>query len=488
MNSAASKLRNRIRLLAAVALVVVFAGAAIGSVGLAAMRTVTAAGATTAVPSATPSDTPTPTPSDTPSPTPSDTPTPAPASPSAAPTVRPAPSVHEYFVAKGTEPSTAADPFHPGVVAVVSENITWHSLTSGCSQPAVRLSRDNGATWGAPVYPWSWQCQDIHAVLAWGPNGRLWAGDAVGSGSGVAMSMTYSDDFGKSWSKRYLEHFNPPWVGCFPSITVDDWPNSPNFGTVYVAYNWLRDKHGPGVSLMASKDGATWIHTEVPLDPGTTAYPDAWRIGYRIDAAPDGTAIVSFYQATLKHWSTVNIFDEGSGSNIGRRGYETSLVHFDGKTLTAARPSWATNVDHVLARWQSGLSVDDTGHAWLAVETRGKISLGQVGGAWRDISVPGKYSMKPSLAISGRTIFVGWHARDNSGHVWTYYTLSYDGGETFLPPALVNKAAWSLRAAGAAAVNGVGLRENADFANGVVYYSYGDYRSGMGVYMAQIKP
>ena len=65
------------------------------------------------------------------------------------------------------------------------------------------------------------------------------------------MSMTYSDDFGKSWSKRYLEHFNPPWVGCFPAITVDDWPNSPNYGTVYVAYNWLRDKYGPGVSLMA---------------------------------------------------------------------------------------------------------------------------------------------------------------------------------------------------------------------------------------------
>ena len=149
---------------------------------------------------------------------------------------------------------------------------------------------------------------------------------------------------------------------------------------------------------------------------------------------------------------------------------------------------WAADVDHDTARWQSGLAVDDAGHAWLAVETRGKVRLGQVGGAWRDISVPGKYSFKPSVAVSGRTIFVGWHARDNSGHVWTYYTLSYDGGETFLPPALVNKAWWSLRVANNAAMNGVGLRENADFANGMIYYTYGDYRSGTGVYMAQIRP
>jgi hypothetical protein len=37
-------------------------------------------------------------------------------------------------------------------------------------------------------------------------------------------------------------------------------------------------------------------------------------------------------------------------------------------------------------------------------------------------------------------------------------------------------------------MNSVGLRENADFALGVVYYGYGDARSGIGVYLARIQP
>jgi hypothetical protein len=89
------------------------------------------------------------------------------------------------------------------------------------------------------------------------------------------------------------------------------------------------------------------------------------------------------------------------------------------------------------------------------------------------------------VAVSGRTVFIGWHAVDAAGRVRTYYSLSHDAGETFLPPALVTTVSWSLRAADV--TNGVGLRENADFCNGVVYYAYGDARSQLGVYLAQIQ-
>jgi hypothetical protein len=37
-------------------------------------------------------------------------------------------------------------------------------------------------------------------------------------------------------------------------------------------------------------------------------------------------------------------------------------------------------------------------------------------------------------------------------------------------------------------MNGVGLREDATFSGATVYYAYGDARSGLGVYMAVIKP
>jgi hypothetical protein len=364
--------------------------------------------------------------------------------------------------------------------------INWRTPSVGCSRPAVRVSRDGGSTWSGPYYPWGSGCQDIHAVIAWGPNGRLWAGDAQQSGAGVQMAVTHSDNMGKTWSKRYVEKFTPPWVGCFASIAVDDWPSSPNFGTVYVAYNWLASKYGPGVSVMASRDGATWFHTEVPLGSGPAGYPYAWRLGYRIAAAPDGTAYVSFYESDLKHWSSASIFNEGTPSNMARRGYKIARVHFYGTRVVADAPAWVAGTDTHESQFQSGLAIDANSNAWLAVANKNKINFGEVGGTRRDFSVSGKNSFKPSVAISGRTIFVGWHARDAGSRIWTYYSMSYDAGATFSPPALVTSATWKWSAA--TDMNGVGLRENASFANGVVYYAYGDARNGLGVYLAVIKP
>ena len=405
------------------------------------------------------------------------------ATPAPTTTPLPAPSVREFFVAKGTEPAVSADPFHPGVVAVVSEYIFMNTSRSGCSRPAVRISKDGGASWGQPTYPWRSGCQDIHAVLAWGPNSRLWAGDAVGAPGGVAMSVSYSDDLGGNWSRPFVEPFTPGWTGCFPAIGVDNWPGSPNFGTVYIAYNWLPSNYGPGVGVMASRDGATWAFANVTVDtlPG---YPFASRIGYRVAAAPDGTAFVSFYQSDLKTWSASNVLYEGKPDNIGRMGFEIARLQFKGRTLSADLPAWATDVDHTDAEWQSGLAVDDSGRAWLAVESEGRVVVGGLDGKWREFAIPGKYSFKPSLAISGRTVFLGWHAQAGDGYVWTYYTLSYDGGATFLPPALVTDTSWTPRDADV--INGVGLRENAAIDNGVAYYAYGDARSGLSVYMARI--
>ena len=55
-----------------------------------------------------------------------------------------------------------------------------------------------------------------------------------------------------------------------------------------------------------------------------------------------------------------------------------------------------------------------------------------------------------------------------------------------LPPALTTAASWSTSAA--TGVNGVGLRENADFQYGLIYFAYGDARSGTAMYLARIKP
>src|SRR5450759_2172468 len=140
---------------------------------------------------------------------------------------------------------------------------------------------------------------------------------------------------------------------------------------------------------MAYRDGANWVHTEVSLDslPG---YPFSWRIGYRIAAAPNGTAFVSFYQSSLKSWNPANMLWEGPDSNIGRLGFEVALVHFDGQKLSADRPAWATSVDQTAAQWQSGLAVDDSSRALLAVESTGHVSVGPLAVAGTAFSTPGQ--------------------------------------------------------------------------------------------------
>jgi hypothetical protein len=368
---------------------------------------------------------------------------------------------------------------------VISENINWVPIEV-CSPPAVRISQDGGVTWAAPTYPWGARCHDIHAVLAWGPNGRLWAGNAAGSGSGVAMSVTYSDNLGKTWSKPWIEHFTPPWVGCYPSITVDDWPGSLNYGTVYVAYNWLQSSFGTGVAVIASRDGVNWVHTEVPLGPTPKGYPFSWRFGYRIAASPDGSAWVSYYESDLASWSPTNMFHEGVGKSVGRRGFAIAHVHYYGSTIVAGPPTWVTKTDIFSTEFQSGLAVDSRANPWLAVENKGKINIGEIGMVRRNIYVAGMDNYKPSLAISGHIVFIGWHAQDKSGKNWVYYSISYDDGGTYTRPALVSNGTWKDRAA--PQMNGVGLRENASISNGTIYYAYGDARSGMAIYMAVIKP
>jgi hypothetical protein len=121
--------------------------------------------------------------------------------------------------------------------------------------------------------------------------------------------------------------------------------------------------------------------------------------------------------------------------------------------------------------------------------TGGTIRIGcsTDGGAswsWRTLDVPGKQGFKASIAMADDVIFVGWHAVGEDGLVGTYYTLSYDGGTTFLPPHPVTQATYHEPMI----TNGTGLRENADFENGRIYYAWGDARDGLSTHVATIQP
>ncbi len=417
----------------------------------------------------------------------------------------------EVNAGSGSEPTVAVSPFDSNLVAVTYQHVLHKS---GCDLSGVRISKDGGRKWiNTEQAPWKGSCPDYHGQVAWGPgptegSSRLWWADAMIIGKGkIAAGVTYSDNLGETWAPLYIEKRTKPWVGGFPDITVDNNKNSPNFGTIYIAYNWLESPNGPGVSIIASGDnGKTWQMTQVPA-VGLEGYPDYWRIGYRIKAAPDGSAFVSFYESNLKNWSKNDIFNQGGTSNIGRLGFATARLNFDrsSKKLTAEPAKWAISLSksHLYLpfapQWQSELEVDSSGRLFLAVSEYIKKSIVKVGYSddsgsswkWQNINVKGQSGFKPSLAVKDDQIFVGFPTRDLHGKIKRYYSMSYNSGESFLEPKPVTPASWNLSSV-KEVINGVGLRETADFgADGIVRYAYGDGRKGNGqvnVFLAAVDP
>ena len=148
------------------------------------------------------------------------------------------------------EPIVATHPSDPSRIAVAYQR--YRRIGGRCHlDPVVAISHDGGTTWKvATARPWagSGRFPDHHVAIAWGPGPRngaarlYWADMTVaGPSGGHLASVAWSDDEGASWSRLHVERRTPPWIGGFPDITVDRNPASPNYGVVYVAYNWLAD-------------------------------------------------------------------------------------------------------------------------------------------------------------------------------------------------------------------------------------------------------
>ena len=266
------------------------------------------------------------------------------------------------------------------------------------------------------------------------------------------------------------------------------------YGTLYVAYNWLPSAAGPGLHVLAKPLHGPWAQVEVPA-VGLAGYPAHDRIGYRLAATATG-ALVSFYEADLRRFFGEFSPANGAAGNVGRQGFATATISFDGTRLTVARPQWATTVSgssavYLEPQWQSQLAVDTSVGAsrrWLVVESGGRIKVGRSGssGAWTWITLAAGF--KPSLAVSsgagGGVVFVGWHVL-HDGQVQNEFALSYDHGRTWTRPRLVSAATWVIPDV----INGTGLRENATYGDGAFYWAWADTRSGAIVtYLAAVRP
>jgi hypothetical protein len=433
------------------------------------------------------------------------------------------------------EPIVAAHPTDPNRIAVAYQRFS-SSGTCGLD-PALRISRDGGRTWKeATGRPWrgSGRGPNFHSTIAWGPgpragSARLYWADTTVPGCDYSrhqLSVAWSDDEGATWSRLYVERRTPPWVGGFPDITVDRNPASPDYGVVYVAYNWLADaQKGPGLRLLASADfGRTWRAVDVPADRAPKGFPDAWRIAYRVRTGPAGDVYVSSYEADLRAWNSSRIFSKGGAGNIGRLGFTVTRLEFHRDAgrftrhpavMATTLPINAYTVSGLAApgtpgnvvvdpAWSQGFDVDPmTGRIFLAVADyrgrststtpRGTIRVGRSddqGQTWTWATVPAlpafggraQSSFKPNLVAIDSRVFVGFHSLSDvprgrgNATIGTAYAVSFDGGVTFTMSALISSARWNA-AALAGPTNGPGLRERAErTADGNVFYVYGDGR------------
>ncbi len=430
---------------------------------------------------------------------------------------------------RGFEPVVATHPSNPQRIAVV-----YQRYGAGLSIPALRISHDGGMTWrDATATPWaaSGRSPGIHAAIAWGPgprpsSARLYWTDATIGANGLLLSVAWTDDEGASWSKLYVERRTPPWIGGFPDITVDRDPSSPNYGVVYVAYNWLADaKKGPGLRVLASSDyGQTWRAAEVAAAPAPARYPAAWRIDYRVRTAPDGSLYVAFFQANLRTWDSRHIFWKGSLANVGRVGFAVARVELDRSNgtlavrrarmavtlarnaytaLDAATPGTIDNLTD--PTWSLGLDVDpSSGEVFLAVadyqpaaRPRGTVRVGRStdhGLTWtwavlpplRDVDGLAQSSYRPNIAAVDGRVFVGVRGITDVARgtgvgrqiptIGEAYAVSLDGGRTFSAPSPISPDRWNA-ATLKPETNGPGLRERADrTVDGRFVYVYADGR------------
>ena len=414
---------------------------------------------------------------------------------------------------RSREPIVAAHPFKASRLAVV-----YAAGPGEHSHPVIRISHDGGKTWttaaGRPRGGGS------HPMVAWGPGprrgkARLYYTAMGGPAPNYHFVVSYSDNEGRTWRQGFIANTTRGWSIGIEDLVVDTNPDSPNYGTLYLAYNWPKNPtKGDGLHVVASGDyGRTFAETEIPKLPGPKGYGDAWRIGYKLSTAPDGSAYVAGYQLDMKHWHVTAPFAKGGYSNIGRIAFGVARLRFDKKArrlthgpnvLATRLPETAWNLGWTQALkgvnvglaepcWATGLVVDSGGRIYYAVNADGRIRIlrsDDHGRTWKSRLLPrppsvggvAQRSMRPDLVVGDGFVAVLFHTVDADGKRRTAgnaVAVSFDRGASWVGPRPVNRTRWAINPI-IGVYNGPGLRDRgALLADGkTIYFGYGDGRDG----------
>lgn len=342
------------------------------------------------------------------------------------------------------EPSIAADPSGPYVYVMYNR----FGGPKACKQcPPIpmllRVSSDNGATWGAETYPCpcpgvkQFQYDPVVKVASNGVVYATWMNK-------YDMVFSKSSNHGATWTAP-IEVSGAPW-GDKPWIGV-----SPDGAHVYIAYAtssdvWVAASHNAGASFSPS--------VKLNSDSGRYRYPNGLEVlsnGTAVLSASDypGSSQQSSGQINIETWRTTNGGVSWTRTVLGQ---VFTGVNFETSSTTALA---SDDAGTLVAMYSGAATLGGNGHIWTRRSTDGGVTWApaiELGSGAANASFP-------AIAGGASGQFRLHYADDRTGAWNTFYRSSTDGGQ-----------AWSTETDISDADSGASYKTAAGFAS-----EYGDY-------------
>jgi len=320
-----------------------------------------------------------------------------------------------------------------------------YAANNGCG---VNSSFDGGKTWGRHSFiPHITKFDDNNnptdgqfdfagdPAVAFGPNGNAYFacyGYAIhGTFNTVVLFASTSTDGGRSWGRPAAittcdcsgvgKGAGSGGNGQFPdheAITVDNWPNSPHRGRIYVAQAQFHGNGGPSpIEVFWSDDGQHWSKpVEVSHSPLARNQDGIPTVG------PDGTVYVTFDNQHSQINGSSNSFGESvyiakstdGGQSFGQDDLVVDWINPDNSTLpnseyrsasyavpgvdshnritvvwnddrhtgsnqAYAQRAWASNIDQGTSAWTTPMRLHPSSHEqffpWLSVAGNNRVDI-----------------------------------------------------------------------------------------------------------------
>ena len=323
------------------------------------------------------------------------------------------------------EPTIAADPSGPYVYAMYNR----FGGPKACKQcPPIpmllRVSSDNGVTWGAETYPCpcpgvkQFQYDPVVKVASNGVVYATWMNK-------YDMVFSKSSNHGATWTAPIEVSGSPwgdkPWIGVSPSGT-----------DVYIAYAtssdvWIAASHNAGASFAPA--------VKLNNDTGRYRYPNGLEVlanGTAVLSASDypGSSQQASGPINIETWRTTNGGTSWTRTVLGQ---VFTGVNFETSSTTSLASDSAGTL---VAMYTGATALNGNGHVWTRRSTDGGIT-------WSTALELGNGSFNasfPAIAGGASGVFRMHYADNRTGRWNTWYRSSTDGGLTWGAEADISDA------------------------------------------------